>query len=165
MLKYRTETSFFELSPNLKEILGETNSFFLILNGLPKKIIYQEYSFFKQPILNQTEILLGQTIGDKNPHNLVIKLEDKAIYHKWNFETNNPSYVYLGENVETLCQSLFINDFIIKRLILSEKLGSYQENHEKYAILLKELILDIESNKILGGAWGSLFEEMRLGVI
>jgi hypothetical protein len=165
MLKYRSETSLFELDQNLKEILGETNSFFLMLNGIPKKVIYQEYTFFKSPILNETEILLGETIGDKNPHNLIVNLKDKAIYHKWNFDTNNPSYVYLGKNIETLCQSLFINDFIIKRLIFSEKLGSYYENHERYAVLLQELILDIEGEKVLEGAWGSLFEEMKLGVI
>jgi hypothetical protein len=165
MLKYKTETSLFELSKDLKEILGEIDSFYLMLNGLPKKIIYQEYLFFKSPKLSKTEILLGETIGDKNPHNIIIKLEDKAVYHKWNFEIENPSFVYLGKSVETLCQTLFINDFFIKRLILTEKFGNYHENHEEYANLLKTLILEIEGEKILEGAWGNLFEEMVLGVI
>lgn len=165
MLLYKTEVSYFNISREIFDVIGEINTFFLTKNGLPKKIIYQEYSFHHVPKFQNDEIILGQTIGDVNPHELIIRIDNKAIYHKWNFDINNPSYVYLGQSVESLSKALFINDFVVKRMILSGTLGNYHENHDKYAALLKEMIVDIEGEGILDSAWGNLIDEMRLGVI
>jgi hypothetical protein len=165
MLLYKTEVSYFNITREIFDVIGEISSFFLTKNGLPQKIIYQEYSFHHVPKFQNDEIILGQTIGDVNPHELIIRIDNKAIYHKWNFDIHNPSYIYLGQSVESLSKALFINDFVVKRMILSGTLGTYHENHDKYATLLKEMIVDIEGEGILDSAWGNLIDEMRLGVI
>jgi hypothetical protein len=165
MTFYNEKKHLFKINSELHAILGEVNSFYLASVGLPSKVIYQEYAYFDKPENTDQEIILGETIGDKFPHNLIINKKSLHLFHKWNFDINKPSYVLINTTVQKLSQSLSINEFVIKRLIIQNTLGDYHIYHEKYAMLLEEMILETDKDALNNGAWLNLIEEMKLGVI
>lgn len=155
------------LSQEIKKILDEKTIFILEKIGLPKKIIYNEYLYLSEPYLkDKVHLVLGKIPNTNTEHYLIINIKTKEVFHEWNYD-NTQNLVFLNSSIEKSLICRFTYDFVIRRLILSESFGAYYDNHnyEKYASLLKEMILDVDKEATEKGAWASLINEMSMGAI
>jgi hypothetical protein len=156
-----------------KKHLDVKTIFYLENKGLPSIIAplggtkYQTNVPFL--IWKNENVIIGRTEGTQTIHYLVINAKTGNVYHQWNYD--NPSFVFVNSSFEKLLTSNFVYFYIIKKLILIKALGAYYDNtenggnFEKYANLLKEMILDIDERATQEGAWSTLIQEMSIGVI
>ena len=160
----------FNIPEQIKKIIGCENSIILTDIGIPKQLVSAKFDYYETPVVSDNCLLLGT-----NTHIpewiLRLDLENNAVFFSGQGKRTPYIYAFYNSSLEQLLLSLYSDKFFIRRLILSQTLGAYYDNsdkgrnYEKYACLLEELITDIDERAAKEGAWHSLIEEMKLGVI
>ena len=155
----------FVVSEEIKKKLVREDFIALTEIGLPTKILSNSFIYNKQIIEDETGNLILGYNTHVNEWKLKINLIDFSVFYSGKGNLSDEVYSFYNSSIYKLILSLFIYDFFLKRLIMSNLLGEYHINYEKYADLLFELIFDIDKIAVVKGAWFSLIDEMKLGVI
>jgi hypothetical protein len=164
MNEFNIEMHKIKLTEKLKNKLDEDLIYILENIGLPKKIVYSKIDFI-EPIVESSIFLFG-VANHLSDMKFGIELNTGRIITYGAYEENN-FYSIINSSLNKLLLCSFTYNFFIRRLISSESLGTYYDNnnYEKYANLLKEMIFDIDKEASEKGAWSSLISEMSMGAI
>ena len=154
----------FQLTPELKSNLHPQDNFILTQVGLPNKILSNYYIFNHVIEEVNGRINLGYN-RSYDGWNLYIDKKDNSVCYQAKGNHYNEIYGFYNSSLSQLMLSLFAFELFIIRIKEKESLGDYQLHHERYALLLKEIIFDIDAKATQGGVWYYIIDEMMLGVM
>lgn len=168
ILKYTPVT----LTEEVKKVLTPIEILYLQNKGVPSIIACIGGLVYKAvtPYINNSSLIIGEYEGTNVVHYLILDITSKNIFHQWNYN-NEAKLIFINSDIEKLVMSNFIWFNVVRKLIISEVLGAYYDNTEKgghfeaYANLLEDLILDVDKIACEKGAWFSLINEKKMGVL
>ncbi|HEY8934013.1 MAG TPA: hypothetical protein VIM65_02290 [Cyclobacteriaceae bacterium] len=154
----------FNVTDNIKNMLDKEDFILLKEVGIPTKILSNTFVYYESLIVEGDCLVLG--FNNHVPAwTLKISLVDKSVFYSGKGDFSEHVYCFYNTSLSKLLLSILSYEFFMCRLINSNFIGNYHEYHERYAILLNDLISDIDIEATKQGAWFSLISEMKLGVI
>jgi hypothetical protein len=93
-----------------------------------------------------------------------IDIETGDVVNINSYPDNSIEKYIINSDLEAYLYYLYVYIKYMDEIETPEKLGDYDENHSKYAEVLKKQLLSI-NNDVNFGSWADLIEEMDFGVI
>lgn len=154
----------FKVSDQLANLLDQETLYILTIRGLPAKILSNSFSYYEDIQSVNNELILGDS-QHLPGWKLKIKLATSEVYCEGRGENTEFGSVFINSSISQLKECLNAYEFFMRTLIKGNYLGNYQENHESYARLMRELIEKIDPKAAEDGIWWTLIDDMDVGIV
>lgn len=157
----------FDMSNEIKSLIKHDDIVYLTEIGIPTQILSNRFNYYQNPIINGDNLILGD--NESVPEwKLQINIIDSSIFYAGKGLHTDFVYAFYNSSIRQLNTSLFVYNFVLRKMMIEKLFGEYNKNYERYADFLYGLLKDIDENAISQekqGVWYYLIDEMRLGVI
>jgi hypothetical protein len=168
-IDYTSQFFKFKVPEIIHEFLHKEDLFYLTEIGLPQRVLSNKFKLLETVTFDEQHncLILGSNTHIED-WKLKLDINQRNIFYS---SANNEILCFYNTSISKLLLCNFSYEFFIRRLIKAESFGAYYDNSstggnfEKYANVLKELIIGIDETAAKEGAWHSLIEEMSMGVI
>lgn len=154
----------FVIQKELESRIGVKNVFILKEIGLPRNILSNKFNYFKEVLLIEDEIYLGNAI-QMEEWILKINIHSGNLYMEGKGDHTEFKSTFINSSLEGLITCVLTYEFYMKKLIDDRLLGDYHENHEKYAKLLSYYVKKIDEKAGENGVWWALIDDMDVGIL